>query len=972
MIVDAILAKIFGTKNEREIKGLRPTVAAINALEPAMRALSDIDLAAKTIEFKEKLDQGASLDDLLIEAFAVVREAGLRVLNMRHFDVQLIGGMVLHNGKISEMKTGEGKTLVATLPSYLNALEGKGVHVVTVNDYLAKRDSEWMGRLYKALGLRVGVIVHDLDDEERKDAYNADITYGTNNEFGFDYLRDNMKFRIEDCVQRVHHYAIVDEVDSILVDEARTPLIISGPSEESTDKYYKINRIIPKLVRGEVIEGREPGEKYTTGDYTIDEKHKAAALTEEGVLKVEKLLGLGNLYDANNIEFNHHVQQALRAHVLYQLDRDYVVKDGDEGPEVVIVDEFTGRLMPGRRWSDGLHQAVEAKEGVKIQRENQTLATITFQNYFRMYKKLAGMTGTAETEAAEFQKIYNLDVTVIPTNRPLIRIENPDVVYRTEEEKFRNAAKEIKEFNAKGQPVLVGTISVEKSEKLSGILKRMGVKHEVLNAKNHEREASIVAQAGRKNAVTVSTNMAGRGTDILLGGNAEFMTKDECLKLKVAERLSEDEIQYVADEHFYYFSHHDQFYRVRRDKWDEIYTRFKAQTDVEHDEVTAMGGLHIVATERHESRRIDNQLRGRAGRQGDPGSSRFFLSLQDDLLRIFGGERMQNLMLRLGMEEDVPIESKLITKRIAKAQEAVEVQNFEARKHLLEYDDVNNKQRQAVYGMRRQLLEGVDQKERVMDMVRGIIEQFVDVRCPEDKHPDTWDMTTLRNDILSSFGVKVDLAELSQLTKLELNDRIFERLQQKYQEKEDLVGADVMRQTERIVMLQVIDNQWKDHLLSMDELKQGIGLRGHGQKDPLVEYKKESYELFTAMMDRIEDETVRYLFFLQVSTNAGPILPYPEDEEEPEDGNGRPVINGGDRRSGAAAEPSEEQRSAAKSTMEDFTRNIQRKKDQELAALQFGGDDSTGPKQVMAGQKVGRNDPCPCGSGKKYKKCHGA
>jgi preprotein translocase subunit SecA len=958
MIVDSILAKIFGTKTEREIKGMMPTVTAINELEPELRQLSDIDLAAKTIDFKERIAQGATIDDLLIEAFAVVREAGRRFVNMRHFDVQLIGGMVLHHGKIAEMKTGEGKTLVATLPCYLNALGGKGVHVVTVNDYLAKRDSEWMGRIYKALGMHVGVIVHDLDDEERKDAYGSDITYGTNNEFGFDYLRDNMKFRIEDCVQRPFNYAIVDEVDSILIDEARTPLIISGPSEESTDKYYKINRIIPKLIRGEVIEGREPGEKYTTGDYTIDEKHKSAALTEEGVLKVEKLLGLGNLYDPANIEYNHHVQQALRAHVIYQRDRDYLVKDGDEGPEVIIVDEFTGRIMPGRRWSDGLHQAVEAKENVKIQRENQTLATITFQNYFRMYKKLAGMTGTAETEAAEFQKIYNLDVTVIPTNRPLIRKENQDMVYRTEVEKFRNAAKEIMELNQRGQPVLVGTISVEKSERLSAILKRMGVKHEVLNAKNHEREASIVAQAGRKSAVTVSTNMAGRGTDILLGGNAEFMTKDACLKDKVAERLSEDEAQYVADEHFYFFTHHDQFYRVRRDTWDEIYANAKARTDIEHDEVTALGGLHIVATERHESRRIDNQLRGRSGRQGDPGSSRFFLSLQDDLLRIFGGERMQNLMLRLGMEEDVPIESKLITKRIAKAQEAVEMQNFEARKHLLEYDDVMNKQRQAVYGMRRQLLEGIDQKERVMEMVRGIVDQSVDRHCPNEKHPDTWDIGTLRTDVLSQFGYKVETAEVADLSREEMSDLIYERLQHKYAEKEELVGADVMRQTERIVMLQVIDNQWKDHLLSMDELKQGIGNRAYGQKDPLVEYKKESFELFTAMMDRIEDESVRYLYFLQVSTGSGPVLPFPEEDEEEEEAP-RP-------------DPSEQQRQAAKSSMEDFTRNIQRKKEKELAELQFvGGDGSTGPKQVVAGQKVGRNDPCPCGSGKKYKKCHG-
>jgi preprotein translocase subunit SecA len=963
MIVDTVLAKIFGTKNEREVKRMLPRVAAINDLEPAVRQLSDIDLAAKTIEFKEKIAQGADLDSLLNEAFAVVREAGRRVVNMRHFDVQLIGGMVLHQGKISEMKTGEGKTLVATLPSYLNALAGKGVHVVTVNDYLAKRDSEWMGRIYRFLGLRVGVIVHDLDDRERQEAYGSDITYGTNNEFGFDYLRDNMKFRLEDCVQRGHHYAIVDEVDSILIDEARTPLIISGPSEESTDKYYKINRIIPKLVRGEEIKGREPGETYTTGDYTIDEKHKSSALTEEGTFKVEKLLGMPGLFEAANLEswtIRHHVEQALRAHALYERDKEYVVRDGDDGPEVVIVDEFTGRLMPGRRWSDGLHQAVEAKEGVKIQRENQTLATITFQNYFRMYQKLAGMTGTAETEAAEFQKTYKLDVTVIPTNRPMIRQEHHDMVYRTLDEKFRNAAKEIKEYNAKGQPVLVGTISVEKSEKLSGILKRMGVKHEVLNAKNHEREASIVAQAGRRAAVTVSTNMAGRGTDILLGGNPEFMTKDACLKEKVAERLPEDEAQYIADEHFYYFTHHDQFYRVRRDRWDEMYARFKQETDAEHDEVVALGGLHIVGTERHESRRIDNQLRGRAGRQGDPGSSRFYLSLQDDLLRIFGGERMQNLMLRLGMEEDVPIESGLITRRIAKAQEAVEVQNFESRKHLLEYDDVNNAQRKSVYGRRRQLLEGIDQKESIMDMVQAIVEEYVDRRCPNDKHPDSWDLASLRTDILSQFGYKIEPSEFSELSRQEMSDLIVAHLRQKYQEKEDLVGADVMRHTERIVMLQVIDNQWKDHLLSMDELKQGIGLRAHGQKDPLVEYKKASMELFEAMWDRIEDETVRYLFFLQVQTGAAPAGPYPETEEEEESDEEKPDANA-------------QQRQAAKQSMEDFTRNIQRKKEKEMEGLSFmGGDGSTAAKPVNGGQKVGRNEPCPCGSGKKYKKCHGA
>jgi preprotein translocase subunit SecA len=967
-MIDAILAKVFGTKNEREIKAMRPTIAAINELAPQMEELSDIDLAAKTIEFKERLAQGATLDDLLIEAFAVVREAGRRFLNMRHFDVQLVGGIVLHRGQIAEMKTGEGKTLVATLAAYLNALSGKGVHVVTVNDYLAKRDSEWMGRIYRSLGLRVGVIVHDLDDQERKEAYNADITYGTNNEYGFDYLRDNMKFRLDDCVQREHHFAIVDEVDSILIDEARTPLIISGPSEESTDKYFKINRIIPKLIRGEVIEGKEPGEKYTTGDYTIDEKHRSSALTEEGVLKVEKLLGIGNMYDPANIEINHHVQQALKAHVIFLRDRDYVVKDGDDGPEVIIVDEFTGRLMPGRRWSDGLHQAVEAKEGVKVQRENQTLATITFQNYFRMYKKLSGMTGTAETEAAEFQKTYKLDVTVIPTNRTLLRREFSDVVYRTEEEKFRNAAKEIKELTTKGQPVLVGTISVEKSERLSGILKRMGVKHEVLNAKNHEREAFIVAQAGRKGVVTVSTNMAGRGTDILLGGNAEYMTREACLKQKIAELLPKEQETFLADEHFYYFHHHDQFYRVQRRRWDELYAGFKVQCDREHDEVVELGGLHIVGTERHESRRIDNQLRGRSGRQGDPGSARFYLSLQDDLLRIFGGERMQNLMLRLGMEEDVPIESRLISKRIAAAQKAVEVQNFESRKHVLEYDDVMNKQRQAVYGMRRQLLEGADQKERVLEMVEGIVAQFIDKRCPENEHPDRWDMGQLRNDVLSQFGVKIDTGELANLNRQEMTDLVFDRLRQKYEEKEGLVGADIMRQTERIIMLQVIDNQWKDHLLSMDELKQGIGNRAYGQKDPLVEYKKESFELFTAMMDRIEDEAVRYLYFLQVSSGNAPEMPFPVDEDGlPLDEDEEEETNG---RSQAAAE---QQKLAAQSTLQDFTRNIQRKKEREMADLQFiGGEASSSPATVQSGAKVGRNDPCPCGSGKKYKKCHGA
>jgi preprotein translocase subunit SecA len=943
MTVEKVLSAIFGTKHERDVKAMRPLIGAINDLESHMEALSDEELAAQTVRFKEQLAQGASLDDILVPAFATVREAGKRFVNMRHFDVQLIGGITLHRGIVAEMKTGEGKTLVATLPVYLNALEGKGVHVVTVNDYLAKRDSEWMGRIYKALGLTVGVIVHDLDDNERRDAYNCDITYGTNNEFGFDYLRDNMKFRLSDCVQRGHNYGIVDEVDSILIDEARTPLIISGPSEESTDKYYRINRIIPQLIRGEVIEGKEPGQKWTTGDYTVDERTRSVALTEEGVLKMERLLGLGNMYDAVNMEINHHVQQALKAHVLFLRDRDYVVKDD----EVIIVDEFTGRLMPGRRWSDGLHQAVEAKEGVKIQRENQTLATITFQNYFRMYKKLAGMTGTADTEAAELEKIYKLDVTIIPTNRELLRKEFHDIVYRTEEEKYRNAAKEIKALNEKGQPVLVGTISVEKSEKLAGILKKMGVKHEVLNAKNHEREANIVAQAGRKGAVTVSTNMAGRGTDILLGGNPDFLARERLRKQnKDRETVSNEE-------------------------WETVFADVKKQTDAEHDEVVTLGGLHILGTERHDSRRIDNQLRGRAGRQGDPGSARFYLSLQDDLMRIFGGQGMQNLMLRLGMEEDVPIESKMITKRIAAAQKAVEAQNFAARKHVLEYDDVMNKQRQAVYGMRRALLEGKDQKERITEIITGILGAFIDARIPEKANPSMWDFNGLESDILTQFGVKIRQEELQTLERRQVEEEILQQLLKRYEEKTGLIGAELMRETERMIMLNVIDNQWKDHLLSMDHLKEGIGLRGYGQKDPLIEYKKESFHLFQDMMDRIEDETIRYLFFLQraEASQTPSNVPYPELWAEEEDGED----NGDGGAAVAVAEQRAAESKAAQTSVMDFTRSIQRKKEKELADLQFVGGEASGPqKPVLNKKKVGRNEPCPCGSGKKYKACHGA
>jgi preprotein translocase subunit SecA len=944
-MLESTFAKIFGTRHDREIKRMRPMVAAINDLEPKIRALSDQELAAKTAEFKQRLANGATLDDLLIEAFAVCREAGRRTLNMRHFDVQLIGGIVLHRGRIAEMKTGEGKTLVATLPSYLNALEGKGVHIVTVNDYLARRDSEWMGRIHRFLGLSVGTIVHDLDEMQRKQAYAADITYGTNNEFGFDYLRDNMKFRLEDCVQRDFNYAIVDEVDSILIDEARTPLIIAGPSEESTDKYYRVNRIIPFLERGEVIEGKEPGQSYTTGDYTVDEKQRAVALTEQGVRKVEELLKTGNLYDPANIELNHHVQQALRAHVLYQRDRDYVVQDG----QVIIVDEFTGRLMPGRRWSDGLHQAVEAKEGVKIERETQTLASITFQNYFRMYKKLAGMTGTADTEAAEFSSIYNLEVTIIPTNKPMIRVEYPDIVYRTDQEKFRNAAKEIKALHEKGQPVLVGTISVEKSERLSSLLKKMGVRHEVLNAKNHEREAHIIAQAGRKGAVTVSTNMAGRGTDILLGGNPDFLLEDRLRKLgKSAETTPPEELAAMKEE-------------------------IRQQIEAEREEVVKLGGLHVLGTERHESRRIDNQLRGRAGRQGDPGSSRFYLSLQDDLLRIFGGERMQRLMLRLGMEEDVPIESRLITKRIAAAQKAVEAQHFAARKHVLEYDDVMNKQRQAVYGMRRQLLEGKNQKERILDIVRGIVGEFVDQFCPEDQRYDQYDLAGLQTAVLNQFGIKIEPEDFSGLSRRDLEIRLGDLLIERYEEKERMIGPEILRQAEQMIMLNVIDNQWKDHLLSMDHLKEGIGLRGYGQKDPLVEYKKESFTMFQDMMDRIEDETIKYLFFMRVEHGPAAFPFSPPDEEEEEEFDEAGVLGSNGNSAAAQAQLEMQQREAQQAVL-DLTRNIHRKKERELAELQFTGGDGAGAQTatVTKPPKIGRNELCPCGSGKKYKKCHGA
>ncbi len=1010
-MINQLLGKVFGTKNERVIKALMPQVQAINALEPQIQKMTDAELRAKTGEFRQRIQERLSrvtrspqaeapeagaedepdldqqkqfekqeyealqevLEEILVEAFAVVREAGWRVLHMRHFDVQLIGGMVLHQGTISEMKTGEGKTLVATLPVYLNALSGRGVHVVTVNDYLAKRDSEWMGRLYRFLGLSVGVIVHDLDDEERRAAYAADVTYGTNNEFGFDYLRDNMKFDIKDCVQRGHHYAIVDEVDSILIDEARTPLIISGASEESTDKYYTVNRIIPKLEKGEELEVA-PGEPaQLTGDFVVDEKHRNITVTDEGWVKVEGLLGIGNIADPENWPLKHHVETAIKAHALYRRDVEYVIKDG----EVIIVDEFTGRMMPGRRWSDGLHQAIEAKEGVKIERENQTLATITFQNYFRMFKKLAGMTGTAETEAAEFDKIYKLEVVVIPTNMEMLRLEHPDVVYRTEKEKYFAAADEIEQLHAKGQPVLVGTTSIEKSERLSELLKKKGLKeHVVLNAKFHEREAEIVAQAGRKGRVTIATNMAGRGTDILLGGNPEFMAKQELVKKGIAQqlRVAQGKIegpQEDGETSVFYYNGNE--YTIPTDKWTEALNRYKEQTDKEHDEVTAVGGLHILGTERHESRRIDNQLRGRAGRQGDPGSSRFYLALEDDLMRIFAKEWVSKLLERLGMEEGIPIESKLITRRIETAQKAVEGQHFESRKHLLEYDDVMNKQREAVYGLRRRLLEGTDQKDLILeDYVSAILGELLGQYCPAKAHAADWNIRGLKDAVFTRFGVDF-LAEgvkADTLNRQELGDAIFEKLKERYDAKEKLIGPEAMRHHERMIMLSVIDQQWKDHLLSMDHLKEGIGLRGYGQHDPLVEYKKESFDMFEAMMQRFQEDTVRYLYLMQIlerPPDAGAGGPPPGGPVEQGQESGAPAPHSGD---GNGRRPSRMVSTSADELEEAFMRRKRRELEQ---ARMAGAGDAQPVQQVVRGQeKVGRNDPCPCGSGKKYKKCHGA
>ena len=964
-----ILAKIFGTENDRFLKRLYPILDLVNSFESEITSLSDSQLKDRTVLFRERLAAGESIDDLLPEAFAVVRETGFRTLNMRHFDVQIIGGIVLHKGILAEMKTGEGKTLVATLAAYLNALEGNGVHVVTVNDYLARRDSEWMGRIYRFLGMSVGVIQHDMRDPERKDAYACDITYGTNNEFGFDYLRDNMKFDITQFVQRPHNFAIVDEVDSILIDEARTPLIISGPAETSTELYYEVDRIIPKLKPGAVTQGNVPAEKReeleTTGDFLKDEKHKTVTLTESGISKAESLLKThlqpGGLYEPTNMPLLHHINQSLRAHSLFKRDVDYMVKEG----QVVIVDEFTGRLMPGRRWSDGLHQAVEAKEKVKIERENQTLATITFQNYFRKYHKLSGMTGTAETEAAEFAKIYKLDVVVVPTNKDLVRLELPDSIYKTENEKYKAIVNDIAEQQRLDRPVLCGTVSIAKSERLSSLLKQQGIRHVVLNAKYHEREAEIVSQAGRKGNVTIATNMAGRGTDILLGGNPEHMARQQALKEQVALEIPKSDFRYVDDDSSVFFSHDERYFKIKTSDWLRIFNFFKEQTDTEHADVVNAGGLHIIATERHEARRIDNQLRGRAGRQGDPGSSRFYLSLEDDLMRIFGSDRISGLMERLGMEDDVPIEHTMVTKAIERAQKQVEAQNFSVRKHLLEYDDVMNKQRENVYALRRELLEGtitldeeseseareVDTRAYLMTLAEGLLYEYVDNICADDIDPEDWDVDAITQYSSELFGIDTESLEnlnTDDRSSEDLSDTVWNAALVKYEEKEKRAETGVLRRIERDIMLQVVDVQWKDHLYSLDHLKEGISLRGYGQKNPLVEYKRESFSLFQEMKDRIDEETVKYLWRLRPVSREG-------------NGSGltQPILRRNTTLNFSKPDPSATAPAQA-STLPK----------RGLRPARSGGDDSQVKTIRREMPKVGRNDPCPCGSGKKYKKCH--
>ncbi len=907
-MIGSVIRKLFGSKNDRTIKALLPRVAEINALEPAMKALTDEQLKAKTVEFRERMANGETVDDLLVEAFAVVREGSFRALGQRHYDVQLIGGMVLHSGTIAEMKTGEGKTLVGTLPVYLNALAGKGVHVVTVNDYLARRDSEWMGRVYNFLGMSVGCILHDLDNAERKRNYGCDITYGTNNEFGFDYLRDNMKYSLEQMVQRDLHFAIVDEVDSILIDEARTPLIISGPTEDSTDKYYIVNQVIPRLKRDQ--------------DYILDEEHRSALLTDDGVQRVEKLLNLGNLYEAQNIEMLHHVNQALRAHTLYKKDVEYVVKDG----EVIIVDEFTGRLMPGRRWSEGLHQAVEAKEGVTIENENQTLATITFQNYFKMYTKLAGMTGTADTEASEFHEIYKLSVVVIPTNRPMQRIDFPDVVYKGEKGKFRAVIREIEELHAKGQPILVGTVSIEKSERLSEMLKKKGIPHTVLNAKFHEKEAEIVAQAGRSGLVTLSTNMAGRGTDIMLGGNPELMAK------------------HVIDP------------GVDPEGYEAKVAEFRKECEADKVKVLAAGGLAIIGTERHESRRIDNQLRGRAGRQGDPGASHFYLSLEDDLLRIFGAERITGLMERLGMEEDEPIEHGLVTRAIENAQKKVEARNFDIRKHLLEYDQVMSDQRTVVYRERRKILGDEETRETLGKMLRAVTDEVVSSFAPEKESASEWDWVAINEEMQKQYGFVIELTEdeKDNLISTAFNDIIVERAEELLAAKDKEFGTELYDYLLRNIMINTLDQMWKDHLLAMDHLREGINLRGYGQKDPKQEYKREGFDLFQEMIAVFRAEVIEKMCKVQVRREVqgeAPATAAPASGEK------------------AAVAPPQ----AATPAAPVMARPLEPKSQKQLVYTHGDAPPRDKKKEPIktAAAKVGRNEPCPCGSGKKYKQCHG-
>ncbi|MFA4992118.1 MAG: preprotein translocase subunit SecA [Candidatus Omnitrophota bacterium] len=917
-----ILNKIIGSQNERELKKLWPLVGRINSFEQGLRGFSDVQLRAKTDEFRGRLSGGEKLDDILPEAFAVVRETARRTVNMRHFDVQLIGGMVLHQGKISEMATGEGKTLVATLPAYLNALTGKGVHIVTVNDYLARRDREWMGPIFEFLGLTIGVIQHDMDPRMRQMAYGSDITYGTNNEFGFDYLRDNMVIRKEDMVQKPMNYAIVDEVDSILIDEARTPLIISGPSDESTDKYYICDKIVPRLKGRIIMEKDEIDAKFkgidlSKGyDYIVDEKANTAHLTEEGELKAAKMLGIDNMHDISTMEYRHHMIQALKAHNLFDKDVDYVVKDG----EVIIVDEFTGRLMPGRRWSDGLHQAIEAKEGMKIERENQTLATITFQNYFRMYKKLAGMTGTAMTEAQEFSHIYKLDVVSIPTNKPLIRVNHADVIYKTEKEKFNAVCNEIDELHKKGRPVLVGTISIEKSEHLGSMLQRRGIPHYVLNAKYHEMEATIVAQAGRLNGVTIATNMAGRGTDILLGGNPEFMVND-WLKAKGMglKDISKEE----------------------RDKWLK---EAREKVKEEHEKVVSLDGLHIIGTERHESRRIDNQLRGRSGRQGDPGSSKFYISLQDDLMRLFGSERISAIYDRLGIEEGQDIQHPIVTKAIEIAQKRVEQHNFEIRKHVLEYDNVMNKQREVIYEERKKILYGEDIRDHVYEIMEEIIDGAMKLYLNPDIHRADWKYAEFSEWFWSKFNIRVENLEalLEPKEDHQIIDVFFDMAKAAYEEKEKAMPPGLLRHIEKMIMLQVIDTKWKDHLYAMDNLREGIGLRAYGQRDPLVEYQHEGYDMFMAMIDSIKEETVEFLFKVQAMAEQVPA---------------RGVFQ---------SVPQE----FIKTDAAPMSKIPQAGKEREV--FEEGPSQGSQAEQYKRAEpKVGRNDPCPCHSGKKYKKCCG-